>query len=137
MIPAELPVVAVDTTAESAPHWVALVRGEFVVSWCEECDHYVWPARPYCTVCMSAIESSRTLEGTGTVYSRAIVFRGAAGFASAAPYVLAYVALDGGPTVLANVIPDEGRRVLIGDRVRLIPSGGDETGAARFVPVES
>ena len=45
--------------------------------------------------------------GGGEVYSFSIVHRGADGFVDAAPYVLSYVTMDGGPTVLSNVVGDD------------------------------
>jgi uncharacterized OB-fold protein len=64
------------------------------------------------------------LSGRGTVYARTIVRRGPGPWAAAAPYVVAYVELDEGPRVLANVEADDVEPIVVGTTV-----------VARFVPV--
>lgn len=49
------------------------------------------------------VDGERTLTGRGEVYTFTIVHKPAPGFEVAALYVFAYVSLQDGPTVLANI----------------------------------
>ena len=51
------------------------------------------------------------------------------------PYVFALVSLDGGPTIMANVLADDLAQVAVGRRVRLAGPVAVESGraGARFV----
>ena len=97
----------------------------------------MWPPRALCTTCLATIQSHRTLSGAGTVYSFSIVHKGAPpGWDEATPYVLAYVALDEGPTVLSNVVGAESLDVQVGDRVTISNvTAGEQPGpsALRFL----
>ncbi|MEV5408172.1 OB-fold domain-containing protein [Thermopolyspora sp. NPDC052614] len=133
-----LPKVAVDVTPESRAFWEGLSRGELVTTWCDACDGHVWPPRDRCPVCMSAEVGTKTLSGEGTLYSFSIVHRGDPAFADAVPYVLAYVSLDGGPTIMANVDGVPFDRLEVGMRLRLRaaePAGDGPVGGAVFEPV--
>lgn len=112
---------------DTAPHWSALAEGRFEVPWCAVCDTFVWLPRSHCVRCLTPVAEWRELAGTGEVYTFTTVHRGAAGFAE--PYVLAYVNLDGGPTIMANLHYPPDREPAIGDRVALVPGE-----AARFAP---
>lgn len=125
-----LPKVAVDVTPESRPFWGGLSRGEIVVTWCEACDDHVWPPRDRCPVCLSDRVGTRVLGGEGTLYSFSIVHRGDPAFQDAGPYVLAYVSLDGGPTIMANVDGVPFDRLEVGMRLRLRAPDGDPNRAA-------
>lgn len=140
-----LPKVAVDVTPESRPFWEGLARGELVTTWCEACDGHVWPPRDRCPVCLTDRVSVRTLSGEGTLYSFSVVHRGDPAFKDAGPYVLAYVSLDGGPTIMANVEGVPFDRLEVGMRLRLrapesagsAESGDGPVGGAVFVPLDA
>lgn len=133
-----MPYLEVATTPDSQRFWEELAAGRFTIPWCAECDTWVWHPRAVCPRCLSTVDAERTLPGGGEVYSFSIVHRGADGFGDAAPYVLSYVTMDGGPTVLSNVVGDDCLRLSIGDRVRLIaPDAPVSAGALRFVRMPS
>lgn len=131
-----LPVLAVEVTDDSRPHWEALARGEFDVPWCSGCDKHVWPPRSHCVSCFAPVGGWRALSGQGTVYSFSILRKGAPGFEGVGEYVVAYVDLDGGPVVVSNIVGPDALEVEIGDRVGIVESGTtDGIGAARFARV--
>ncbi|TQM76742.1 Zn-ribbon domain-containing OB-fold protein [Thermopolyspora flexuosa] len=133
-----LPKVAVDVTPESRAFWDGLARGELVVTWCEACDGHVWPPRDRCPACLAGPTTTRVLSGEGTLYSYTVVHRPDPAFAEAVPYVLGYVSLDGGPTIMANVAGVPFDRLEVGMRLRLrAPEGGADgpVGGAVFEPV--
>ena len=127
----ELPYLDVDTTPDSQRFWEELGAGRITIPWCTACDTWVWYPRPVCPRCLATVDGERTLAGTGSVYSFSIVHRGAEGFE--APYVFSYVALDGGPTVLSNIVGPGCLDVAIGDGVRFLPPASPtRLGALRF-----
>lgn len=127
----ELPYPEVATTAETERFWSELAAGRVVVDWCPACDTHVWPPAERCRHCMGLADDERVLPGTGRIYSYSVVHRPARGFP--APYVLAYVELDGGPTVMANIVDTDPERVAVGAAVEFVPPSGEvERGALRF-----
>lgn len=123
-----LPEVKVDLTAETRSFWAGIAAGRIDMSWCEACDGQVWPPRSHCPRCYAVVTGSKQLSGEGEVYSFSVVHRGEGPFADVPPYVVAYVSLDGGPTVMANVVDVDPAEVSVGMRVRLV-SKADEPGA--------
>ena len=54
-------------------------------------------------------------KGTGTIYTFSVTRRGAG-----APYCIAYVTLDEGPTMMTNIVDTDLDAVRIGQRVRVV-----------------
>jgi len=135
-----LPYVQVDVTPDSERHWKDLAEGKMTVPWCDTCNKHVWYPKFLCPDCLNET-TWKTLSGEGTVYTFSIIHKGGAlgggvDFNVGGPYVFGYVSLDGGPTIMANVVGDDALDVKIGDRVKLIaPPEPVEVGAARFVRV--
>lgn len=130
----ELPYLEIDVTPDSERFWQELAAGRITLPWCTACDTWIWHPRPFCVRCLVPADAERTLSGEGEIYSTSVVHRPAAGFEDAGPYVSCYVTLDGGPTVLANVIGEDRLATAIGDRVRLVaPVSPVVSGAFRFV----
>jgi len=132
---AELPVLEVDRAPELAPYWEGLHAGELVLPVCEECGLVIWIPRAACPACMSADVAWQKQSGEGTVYSFTINHRGRGAFASASPYVIAYVELNEGPRLLTNIVgPVEG--LAVGSRVRLAVEIDGEAAQPRFALAE-
>jgi len=136
-----LPYITVDVTPEAEPHWKALAEGKMLVQWDTKNDTWVWPPKALAPWDPEAPLEWRELSGEGEVYTFTIIHKGGAlgggvDFNINGPYVLAYITLDGGPTIMGNVVGDDALEVKIGDRVKLIaPPEPVEQGAARFVRV--
>jgi len=126
----DLPGVELNLQPEDLPFFDGLERGELVVAWCDVCDGHVWPPRSHCIRCYTPVVASRSLAGTGEIYSYAVVHRGEGAFAKRPPYVLAYISLDGGPTIMADVVADGPSQLAVGARVRLRPRPVPESGRA-------
>ncbi len=121
------PVTEPTPQPEEEPFYDGLLVGELRVPWCDNCDEHVWRPKSHCTVCYRAVSGWRTLSGMGEVYSYCVIHRGVEAFAAIGPYVLAWVSLDGGPTILGNVIaPQDDLR--IGMRVRIVEPRDPERG---------
>jgi len=126
----DLPGVDLALNPEDLPFFDALDRGELIVPWCTHCDDHVWPPRTRCGACYAEVAEWRTLTGAGEIYSFSVVHRGEGAFAKRPPYVFALVALDGGPTIMANIVSDDVASVQVGRRVSLTARPAPEQGRA-------
>jgi uncharacterized OB-fold protein len=121
---------------ETRAWWEAAGRGELVLQRCRDCGALQHRPRALCVTCLSdAIEWLRA-SGRGTVHSHTVTHQNQMPpFRDATPYVLAWVELEEGPRVLANVVGCEPAAVRIGMPVVVDfqPAGG-EIAVPRFRP---
>jgi hypothetical protein len=99
---------AADTTvsAYGAPFWEGCDRGELLVQQCGGCDTLIFPPEPVCPGCLSRELEWTPSSPTGTVYSFSIVHR-SPGPGYPVPYALAVIDMDGGWSLLSNIIADD------------------------------
>lgn len=107
--------------AESQPFWQAVREGRFVLPACRNCGKRHFYPRAVCPHCRSLEVGYASASGNGSIYSFT-VHRQPAGpeFASDVPYVVALVALDEGPRMLARIVGAEPEAVAIGQRVTFV-----------------
>ena len=111
MIPERtLPAPIVDSF--TAPFWQAAAAGVLLIRRCKACSEPHWYPRPFCPHCASADTDWVPAAGGGTVYSYTVTRK-----AGPVPYVLAYVTLDEGVTMLSNIVDGEIESLHIGQRV--------------------
>ncbi|MBE2278225.1 MAG: OB-fold domain-containing protein [Rhodobacteraceae bacterium] len=105
-------------TPDSEPFWQAANCGELLIKHCEGCGQAHWYPRPNCPFCASDRTVWRKASGRGTIQSHCHLRR------VADPYVLAYVTLEEGPTMMTNIIDCDPDSLKIGDPVTVsfIPS---------------
>lgn len=122
---------------EDRPFFEGLERGEICVPWCAACAGGVWPPRTRCPRCYAEVAGDKALSGRGSVYSFSVVHRGDGALAGREPYVYAYIRLEDGPTIPANIVGADPSVVRVGSAVRLASSAerADLPGAA-FVLAE-
>ena len=106
-------VTVIDILPESKAYWDASQTGRLLVPHCTACDRNHWFPRPFCPFCASFDVTAREASGAGTVYSYSVVRSGKE------PYIVAYVTLDEGPTMLTNIVESDLEQIRIGDRVRV------------------
>jgi uncharacterized OB-fold protein len=108
-------------------YWEKAKQHELWLMRCKDCGPYFYP-RPICPQCLSRDTEWFQSSGKGTVYAFAIVHRAPMpGFT--APYVVAYVELEGGahmPTNLIDVEPDP-EKIKIGMPVEVVFEDASET----------
>lgn len=114
---------------DNAAFVAAAREGRFVLPWCEACGRSHWYPRAVCPHCWSSRIAWRTASGRGTVYACSTMHR------VEAPYTLAYVTLDEGPTMLTNLVDAgaDGWRIGMAVRLRFVASD-DGTPVAVFAP---
>lgn len=99
---------------ETLPFWQAAQRGEFVLRHCDDCRRTHWYPRAICPHCFSAAGHWEAASGKGTIYAFSPMRRVDPG------YVVAYVTLAEGPTMLTNIVDCELEDLRIGQAVRLV-----------------
>ena len=100
-------------TPETQPYWDAAGQGRLLVKRCDDCGaHHHYP-REHCPFCFSARTQWREACGRGTIYSYSVMRR------AEVPYVIAYVSLEEGPTMMTNIVDCDPDRLRIGQAVKL------------------
>jgi uncharacterized OB-fold protein len=100
---------------ENQPFWEACNRGQFLLRQCHGCGENHFPPRTICPFCFSDNTEWKEASGLATIYSFSVMRR----LGGDGDYVLAYVTLDEGPTVMTNIVADDINAVRIGARVRV------------------
>jgi len=106
-------IAAPSVTAENKPYFDAAGQGKLLIKRCAACGKRHFYPRALCPHCFSERTEWEEAKGTGTVYTYSVVRSGA-------PYVIAYVALDEGVTMLANVVDCDPGAVRIGLKVKAV-----------------
>jgi uncharacterized protein len=123
---------------ETRAYWEGATRGELVLQRCKACKRVQHRPRALCVSCFSDEIEHFVASGRGHVYTCTVTYQnGARGFRDAVPYVLAYVELDEGPRVLANVVGCDPRSVAIGMPVKASfapPTSAEGYTVPRFTP---
>ena len=97
---------------DTLPFWEATKTGRFLVRRCGSCEEVHWYPRPRCPYCGGDTD---WVDGTGRgqVYSFTIVPH------AETPFVLAYVTLEEGPSMLTHLVGRPADQWAIGDRVQV------------------
>lgn len=88
---------------------------------CGNCDEKIFPPRDVCPHCREEAKEKYEFCGKGVVESFTVMREAPAGFEEFAPYVVALVKLDEGPTVvaqLADLETESGQRTVKVDQER-------------------
>ena len=105
---------------ETQKYWDAASEGKLLVKRCLDCgQHHHFP-RESCPFCFSERTEWRNASGQGTIYSYSVMRR------AAVPYVIAYVTLAEGATMMSNIVDCDPDKLRIGQTVKVTfrPSEG-------------
>jgi uncharacterized OB-fold protein len=106
---------------ESRGFWEALARHELYVQRCRDCGTKRFYPRAVCTACLSSATEWLRASGRGRVYSFTVTHQNQApGFRDQLPYVLAYVTLEEGPTLMTNLVGCAPDAVRVGMAVEVV-----------------
>lgn len=135
-VKATTPRPAPRATAETAAYWKALHDGKLMLAQCESCGKLSHPPQAVCAFCWGSKLKPRFAAGGGTLNSFSIIRQTAdPSFKGRVPYVLAYVDLDEGVSLVSNVIHCEIDRLKIGMQLKAVfEQTSDDTGAVLFEP---
>jgi hypothetical protein len=98
---------------ETEAFWKAAGEGRLLVKHCNGCGENHHFPRSLCPFCFSDKTEWRDASGQGVIYSYSVMRR------VEVPYVIAYVTLDEGVTVMTNIVDCDPDAVRIGQRVKV------------------
>ena len=126
----ERPVGNLIMDAATEPYWTAAKAGVLKIKRCTSCSKVHFYPRALCPYCLSDTEWIDS-SGLGTIYSVTVTRR-----AGPIAYALAYVTLDEGVSMLANIVDCDLDTLRIGDRVKVCfkPADG-ENRVPMFTPI--
>ena len=108
-------------TPETKRFWDAAANGKLLYGWCNACKEPHYFPRSLCPFCFSDNVTWKEASGRAVIYTYSIMHR-----TQSAPYVIAYVTLEEGPSILTNIVDSKVEDVKIGAAVSLVfkPSEG-------------
>ena len=83
---------------ETETYWAAAREGKLLVKSCRSCDKLHYYPRSHCPHCLSDDTEWIEVSGKGSIYTFSIMRR------SENPYIIAYVTLVEGVTMLTNIV---------------------------------
>jgi len=98
---------------ETKPFWDAAANGTLLLKKCNGCGEVHYYPRTLCPFCFSDKTEWLAAAGRGTIYSYSVMRR------AEVPYVIAYVTLEEGVTMMTNIVDCDLNAVRIGQRVKL------------------
>jgi uncharacterized OB-fold protein len=100
---------------ENKPFFDAAAQGKLTTRKCGACAKVHFYPRAICPFCGGDAPEWVELSGRGAIYTCSLTRR-----AGPVPYVIAYVALDEGVTMLTNIVDCDLETVRIGARVKVV-----------------
>ena len=109
----------------------AAAQGRLVLKTCRACGQAHHYPRTVCPFCWSTDVHWEDAKGQGEIYTFSVARRG-----PCAPYCIAYVTLDEGPTVMTNIVGTDLDTVRIGQRVQVVFRHSENgTAVPMFTPI--
>lgn len=99
-----------EVNSDTAEWWDATRHGRLVLQRCRLCGRFQHYPRPFCLSCQGADLGFEESTGRGSIYSFSIVHRSPNPDLYVAPYVVALVQLEEGPTLFTSIVdckPDD------------------------------
>ena len=129
-----LPAPTPQINPETQAYWDAAKEGKFILKRCNDCNIVIWYPRAICPECWSSNTEWFDASGQGTVYTYTINNKGEGAYAKRDPFVLGYVTLAEGPTIMTNILADDLSKIEVGSPVEVVfsPTDDGETALPRF-----
>jgi uncharacterized protein len=105
---------APNVSVETKAFWDAAREQRFVVPTCTACGRAHWYPRAICPFCGSDKIAWRSASGRGAIYTFSVMRR------AKESYVIAYVTLAEGPTMMTNIVDCDFDALRIGQPVSVI-----------------
>ena len=120
---------APQSNIEIQPFWDATAEGKLLLKKCNACGEIHYYPRSICPFCFSDDTVWIEASGKGIIYSYSVIRR------AEVPYVIAYVTLQEGPTMMTNIIDCDIDSVRIDMAVKVsFVDTGEGTALPMFTP---
>ena len=103
-----------DINMETAVYWESAKNGKLLVKTCKACGKLHYYPRTICPHCLSSDTDWVEASGKGTIYTYSVMRR------TEIPYVIAYVTLEEGVTMLSNIVECDVDGVAVGQAVEVV-----------------
>ena len=103
-----------DINMETAVYWESAKNGKLLVKSCKACGKLHYYPRTICPHCLSSDTDWVEASGKGTIYTYSVMRR------TETPYVIAYVTLEEGVTMLSNIVECDVDGVAVGQAVEVV-----------------
>lgn len=121
--------INIAVNVENRPYWEAAGRGKLVVRKCNSCGKVHHYPRTICPHCHSSDTAFVEASGRGEIYSYSVTRQ------ANPPYVIAYVTLEEGVTMLTNIVDCDPEGLRIGQKVKVrFLDAGEELALPVFTP---
>ena len=105
---------SVPATPGSEPYWEAAKQGKLLLRYCKDDGKPHHYPREICPYTFSTNLEWREAKGTGVIYTYSIMH------AAKPAYVIAYVTLDEGVSMMTNIVDCDPKQVKIGQKVKVV-----------------
>ena len=105
---------AVPTTPGTEAYWEGTKAGKLLVKHCKDCKKPHYYPRGICPHCMSTNLEWKEAKGTGEIYTYSIMN------AAKPAYVIAYVTLDEGVSMMTNIVDCDHAKLKCGQKVKVV-----------------
>ena len=105
--------INITVNVENKPYWEAAGQGKLVLRKCNSCGKMHHYPRTICPHCHSSDTAFVEASGRGEIYSYSVTRQ------AKPPYVIAYVTLEEGVTMLTNVVDCDLEGLSIGQKVKV------------------
>ena len=103
-----------DINMETTVYWESAKNGKLLVKTCKACGKFHYYPRTICPHCLSSDTDWVEASGKGTIYTYSVMRR------TETPYVIAYVTLEEGVTMLSNIVECDVDGVAVGQTVEVV-----------------
>lgn len=108
------------SSPDTAEYWAGCARHELLIQRCAGCGTHQFYPRMLCTTCSGRALHWVRASGRGRVRSYTVVRRAVSeAFAAEVPYIVALIALEEGPTMMAGIVHCQIGDVRIGMAVQV------------------
>jgi hypothetical protein len=129
MTSAERSLPAPISSPDNAPFWAAARERRLLIKRCTACGKAHFYPRSLCPFCFSDATEWVQASGAATIYSYTVMRR------ADPPYVMAFVTLDEGVSMMTNIVDADTDPLQIGQRVKLTwREAQDGTPVPMFAP---
>lgn len=105
--------INITENVENKPYWEAAGQGKLVLRKCNSCGKMHHYPRTICPHCHSSDTAFVEASGRGEIYSYSVTRQ------AKPPYVIAYVTLEEGVTMLTNIVDCDLEGLSIGQKVKV------------------
>lgn len=105
--------INITVNVENKPYWEAAGQGRLVLRKCNSCGKVHHYPRTICPYCHSSDTAFVEASGRGEIYSYSVTRQ------AKPPYVIAYVLLEEGVSMLTNIVDCDPESLSIGQKVKV------------------